>query len=115
MIKRGRNQAEQQLLVRGRCDQQEELMAAVGRALLWKLEVPALEEARWIGTVKGTMLVPKTRLWHRLSRCLFEQGDTCEECGMHRGCSDFLLQWPVKLTRQGRIDGTSPLVVGKYT
>ena len=53
--------------------------------------------------------------WHRLSRCLFEEGDTCEECGMHRACSDFLLQWPVKLTRQGRIEGTSFLVVGNYT
>ena len=33
MMKRGRNQAEQHLFVRGRCDEQEQLMAAVGRAL----------------------------------------------------------------------------------
>ena len=32
-IKRGRNQAEQHLFVRGRCDEREQLMAVVGRAL----------------------------------------------------------------------------------
>ena len=80
-----------------------------------------LEVAGWIGTVKGKVLVKRdsltqvARLWHRLFRCLFEQGDTCEEWGMRRAHTDFLFQWPVKLTRQGRIDGTSTLVVGNST
>ena len=68
MMRRGRNQADQHLLVRGGCDQEEQLMAAVGRAFReravnnfgrLKLEAAQLEEAGWIDTVNSMVLVPK--------------------------------------------------------
>ena len=67
MMRRGRNQADQHVLVRGGCDQGERLMPTVGRVFFERavsnlgpleLEAAQLEEAGWLDTVNSMVLVP---------------------------------------------------------